>query len=99
MSKQKLNVGVIGYGFMGRTHANAFRQVSQYFDLPLQPVLKAVCGRDVAKTESFARNWGYDSWETDWRKLIARPDIDLTSPARMTPMPRSPSRRLRPARW
>jgi predicted dehydrogenase len=76
-TKQRLNIGVVGYGFMGRTHANAFRQVPQFFDVPLQPVLKAVCGRDPAKTEAFARNWGYDSYETDWRKLIARPDIDL----------------------
>jgi predicted dehydrogenase len=77
MAKHPLNIGVVGYGFMGRTHANAFRQVPQYFEVPLQPVLKAVCGRDAAKTEAFASNWGYESWETDWRKLVARPDIDL----------------------
>ena len=75
--KRKLNVGLIGYGFMGRTHSNAFGKVNQFFDLAYQPVLKAVCGRDKDKVQSFAEQWGYQSHETDWRKLVARPDIDL----------------------
>ena len=74
---KKLNVGLIGYGFMGRTHSNAFRKVSNFFDLEYQPVLKAVCARDAAKVQAFAAKWGYESHETDWRKLIARDDIDL----------------------
>jgi len=74
---KKLNVGLIGYGFMGRTHSNAFRKVNNFFDLPYQPVLKAVCARDAAKAKAFAGKWGYESVETDWRKLIARDDIDL----------------------
>ncbi len=72
-----LNVGMIGYGFMGRAHSNAFRKVRNFFPGELQPVLKAACGRDAAKTKAFAETWGYESVETDWRKLIARPDIDL----------------------
>ena len=75
--KRKLNVGLVGYGFMGRTHSNAFGKVNQFFDLDTQPVLKAVCGRDGDKVGAFAAQWGYQSFETDWRKLIARPDIDL----------------------
>ena len=62
---------------MGRAHSNAFRKVSNFFDLQYQPVLKAICGRDDDKVKSFARRWGYEGWETDWRKLIARDDIDL----------------------
>ena len=77
MTKQPLNVGVVGYGFMGRTHANAFRQVDRFFDLPYRPVLKAVCARDEAKVRAFADQAGYQSAETDWRKLVERPDIDL----------------------
>ncbi len=77
MVKRKLNVGLVGYGFMGRTHSNAFKQVSQFFDLPLQPVLKAICARNAEKAASFAEQWGYESSETDWRKLIARDDIDI----------------------
>jgi predicted dehydrogenase len=75
--KKTLNVGIVGYGFMGRTHANAFRQVNQYFDVAYRPVLKAVCGRTEDGVKAFAEQWGYQSFETDWRKLIARSDIDL----------------------
>jgi predicted dehydrogenase len=75
--EKKLNVGLVGYGFMGRTHSNAFSKVNQFFDLGREPVLKAVCGRDGAKAKAFADNWGYESVENDWRKLVARPDIDL----------------------
>jgi predicted dehydrogenase len=72
-----LNVGMIGYGFMGRAHSNAFRKVRNFFPGELQPVLKAACGRDGAKTKAFADTWGYESVETDWRALVNRADIDL----------------------
>ena len=74
---KKLNVGLIGCGFMGRTHSNASRRVNNFFDLEYQPVLKAVCDLDEARATAFAAKWGYESYETDWRKLIARKDIDL----------------------
>lgn len=77
MAKKKLNVGMIGYGFMGRTHSNAFRKVNNFFDLQYEPVLQAICARDGAKAKAFAEQWGYASVETDWKKLIARKDIDL----------------------
>jgi predicted dehydrogenase len=75
-SKKPLNIGLVGYGFMGRTHSNAYKQVNQFFDVAYRPVLKAVCGRDQSKAQAFADQWGYESVETDWRKLVARPDID-----------------------
>lgn len=71
-----LNIGLIGYGFMGRTHSNAYRQAPKFFDLEYQPVLKACCARNEGKIKDFAVNWGYESYETDWKKLIARADID-----------------------
>jgi predicted dehydrogenase len=74
---KKLNVGLIGCGFMGRTHSNASRRVNNFFDLEYQPVLKAVCDLDESRGKPFAEQWGYESYETDWRKLIARKDIDL----------------------
>ena len=77
MAKKKLNVGMIGYGFMGRTHSNAFRRVGNFFDLDYEPVLKAICGRTEAGVKTFADKWGYDSIETDWRKVIDRKDIDI----------------------
>jgi myo-inositol 2-dehydrogenase/D-chiro-inositol 1-dehydrogenase len=77
MAKKILNIGMVGYGFMGRTHSNAFLQVGRFFDLKYQPVLKAVCARNAARVETFAANWGYHSLETDWRRLVERKDIDL----------------------
>src|ERR1019366_3333718 len=76
MAKKPLNIGMIGYGFMGRAHSNAYCQVGNFFDLAYEPVLKAACARDAAKVKAFADNWGYQSTETDWRKLIERKDID-----------------------
>ncbi len=70
------NIGMIGYGFMGRAHSNAYANVSHYFDLEYKPVLKAVCARDAGKAKAFADKWGYESIETDWTKLLARKDID-----------------------
>jgi len=71
-----LNIGLVGYGFMGRTHSNAYRRVNNFFDLPYRPVLKAVCGRDANAVKQFAEKWGYESTETDWKKLVERKDID-----------------------
>ena len=68
---------MVGYGFMGRTHSNAFRQINPFFDLPYETVLKATCARDATKLKPFADQWGYESIETDWRKLIERKDIDV----------------------
>ncbi len=77
MSKKELNIGMVGYGFMGRTHSNAFRQAPRFFDLPYTPVLKSVAARNADKAAKFAGNWGWQSVESDWKKLIERGDIDL----------------------
>jgi myo-inositol 2-dehydrogenase/D-chiro-inositol 1-dehydrogenase len=74
---RKLNVAVIGYGFMGRTHSNAFSKVGNFFDLPFRPVLKTICARNLGRAEAFAGNWGFESAETDWRKVVESPDVDL----------------------
>jgi predicted dehydrogenase len=71
-----LNIGLIGYGFMGRAHSNGYRRVNNFFDLEYQPVLKAACARDAGKLKAFADKWGFESVETDWRKLVNRKDID-----------------------
>jgi predicted dehydrogenase len=76
MAKKTLNIGMIGYGFMGRAHSNAWRRVPNFFDTGYTPVLKAASARDPAKLKAFAETWGYESTETDWRKLIERKDID-----------------------
>ena len=78
MANKTLNVGLIGYKFMGKAHSNAYRQVPRFFDdLPVKPVLKAICGRDEAGVKRAADTMGWEGYETDWRKLIARDDIDI----------------------
>ncbi len=77
MAKKQINVGLVGCGFMGRAHSNAYRRVGNFFDVEAQPALKAVCGRNEKNARAFAEQWGYESVETDWRKLIERKDIDL----------------------
>ena len=74
---KNLNIGMVGYGFMGRTHSNAFVQVNHFFDVPYRPVLKAVCARNADRAKAFAEKWGYEAVEADWRSLVARKDIDL----------------------
>ncbi|MFP6693427.1 MAG: Gfo/Idh/MocA family oxidoreductase [Pirellulales bacterium] len=71
-----LNIGMIGYGFMGRAHSNGYNRVSDFFDLEYRPVLKAACARNEDSVKAFADRWGYESTETDWRKLLERDDID-----------------------
>jgi len=75
--KKNLNVGMVGYGFMGRTHSNAFAKAGQFFDLPFRPVPKAVCARNRERAEAFAANWGYERVETDWRRMVESAEIDL----------------------
>jgi predicted dehydrogenase len=76
MAKQ-LNVGMIGYGFMGRAHSNAYRMVTNFFDVPQEPVLKVICGLVEEEAKAFAAQWGYESHCTDWRRVIERDDIDV----------------------
>jgi predicted dehydrogenase len=76
-NSKELRIGLIGCGFMGRTHTNGYKRVSDFFPtLAYKPVLKAVCARNEEKVKAFAEQWGYESVETDWKKLIARKDID-----------------------
>jgi len=76
-NKKKLNIGMVGYGFMGRTHSNAFLQAGRFFDLPYRPALQAVCARNAERLRTFAENWGYASIEAGWQRLVERKDIDL----------------------
>jgi predicted dehydrogenase len=76
MAKQ-LRVGIIGYGFMGRAHSNAYKRLNDFFPVEHRPTLKVVCGRDAAKARSFAEVWGYERVEADWRKVVEAPDVDL----------------------
>jgi len=76
MTKQ-LNVGIVGYKFMGRAHSNAWLKAPLFFDLPAKPVLKTACGRQENSLKEFAQKWGWEKTETDWKKLVSSPDIDI----------------------
>lgn len=72
-----IGIGMVGYAFMGRAHSQAWRTVGRAFDLPLVPRMVAVAGRDREKVEMAARRFGWESSETDWRRLIERDDVNL----------------------
>lgn len=74
---ETLNIGLVGTGFMGRAHSNAFHQVGRFFDQQIRPVRKAVCGRNAESTAAFAGRWDWQDVATDWRDLVQRPDIDV----------------------
>src|SRR5947208_1966928 len=73
----EINVGLLGYKFMGKAHSNAYRQVSRFFPGKMTPRLKVICGRDRAGVEAAARQFGWEQIETDWRKVVERKDIDV----------------------
>ncbi|MGH9752513.1 MAG: Gfo/Idh/MocA family protein [Blastocatellia bacterium] len=75
--KKKINVAMIGYQFMGRAHSNAWRQVSRFFDTPVEPVMKVICGRNEDAVRKAAGALGWEEHETDWRRIMERDDIDL----------------------
>lgn len=72
-----LRVGMAGYAFMGAAHSHAWRTAPRFFDLPLQPQLTAVAGRNADGVRAAAGKLGWESAESDWRRLIERDDIDL----------------------
>jgi predicted dehydrogenase len=73
-----LRVGLIGYKFMGKAHSNAWRQVNRFFpDLPAAVELSTLCGRDPVALERARQILGWQRGETDWRKMIADPQIDI----------------------
>ena len=74
---KKINVGIVGTKFMGRAHSNAFLDVAHYFSLPAEPVRRAACGVDEAALKDFAQNFGWQTTETSWQRLVERDDIDL----------------------
>jgi predicted dehydrogenase len=75
--KKPINVGIIGYKFMGKAHSNAWKKAPLFFDVPSQPILKVACGRNQALLSEFAQTWGWEEMEADWQKLVARADIDI----------------------
>jgi predicted dehydrogenase len=74
---QALRIGMVGHAFMGAAHSHAWRTAGRFFDLPRPVELTAVCGRSAERVRRAAEQYGWQSAETDWRALVARPDIDV----------------------
>ena len=74
---EQINVALIGQGFMGRTHSNAWGQVSRFFKPPLRPVMHSAFGQPEENPQAFAQNWGWQHASTDWQQLVAAPEIGL----------------------
>src|SRR5215813_3604695 len=74
---RKLNIAMIGYGFMGRAHSNAWRQVRAFFAVPYEPVLKVICGRNEAAVKRVAEDFCWQEYSTDWQEVVTRDDIDV----------------------
>lgn len=77
INKKQVRIGMVGYKFMGKAHSHAFRDIPFFFDTEVVPVLKAIAGRDEQGVRQAAEKMGWDSYETDWRRLIERNDIDV----------------------
>ncbi|BDG47534.1 MULTISPECIES: Gfo/Idh/MocA family oxidoreductase [Parageobacillus] len=77
MSKKQVRIGMVGYKFMGKAHSHAFRDIPFFFDTEVVPVLQAIAGRDEQGVKQAAEKLGWESYETDWRRLIERDDIDV----------------------
>ncbi len=77
-SPNKVNVCLIGHKFMGRTHSNAYLKVNKFFtDLPVEPVMHTIVGRNQEELKQFAAQWGWKNTSTDWRKAITDPEVGL----------------------
>ena len=74
---QTINVALIGQGFMGRTHSNAWGQVAKFFQPPMKPVMHSVFGQPEENPQAFADNWGWQNASTDWEALVKSPEVGL----------------------
>ena len=75
--RPRLRVGMVGHAFMGAAHSHAWRTAPRFFDLPMEPELAVLAGRDPARTADAAARLGWAGTETDWRALVERDDVDL----------------------
>jgi predicted dehydrogenase len=72
-----INVALIGQGFMGRSHSNAWGQVNKFFKPPVSAVMHTVFGQPEENPQAFAQNWGWQNASTDWEALVRSPAIGL----------------------
>jgi predicted dehydrogenase len=76
-AKRRLNIAMIGSGFIAGAHSNAFNQVARFFDVPFALCTKVVCARDQVKLQAFASRWGWEETALEWQSVIERSDVDI----------------------
>lgn len=74
---KSLNIGMIGYKFMGKAHSHAYRDLPMFFPKSIKPEMKVVCGRNPEAVSEAAEQFGWEAYTTDWKELLQRDDIDL----------------------
>ncbi|RLG99297.1 gfo/Idh/MocA family oxidoreductase, partial [Candidatus Bathyarchaeota archaeon] len=75
---REIGVGLLGYAFMGKAHANGYRKMPFFFyPPPALPRLVAICGRTEEAVAEAAKRFGFETYYTDWKKLIADDRIEL----------------------
>ncbi|GAH40145.1 unnamed protein product, partial [marine sediment metagenome] len=74
---KEINVGMVGYKFMGKAHSHAYRDVAMFFETETVPVMKVICGRTETAVSEAARRFGWEAYETSWEKIVQRQDIGL----------------------
>ncbi len=77
MAKSTVNVALVGQKFMGKAHSNAYLKVAKFFDLPVQPIMHTIVGRNEQELKAFSEKWGWQNYSTDWKKAVTSPAIDL----------------------
>jgi predicted dehydrogenase len=77
MAAKTLNVALVGYKFMGKAHSQAWRTVSRFFDVDVEPVMQVVSGRDAEAVAEFAERWGWQHSSVNWEEVVRRDDVDL----------------------
>lgn len=75
--RDTLNIGLVGYKFMGKAHSNAYHKIGMFFEPSAKICMKAICGRDEAWVKKSAEKYGWESYETSWERLVRRDDIDV----------------------
>lgn len=73
---KSVNIGMIGYKFMGKAHSNAYRALPMFFPESAKPGMKVICGRNAQAVADAAAQFGWEEYLTDWKALVQRDDID-----------------------
>lgn len=73
---KKINIGIVGGGYMGKAHASAFASVGTVFETSLKPVLHSICGSTPQSSQHYAEAYGFLNAADDWQHLVEDPAVE-----------------------